>query len=89
VSEPFRMDVSWREWYYEPGPAPGGLRVGDSLRVREDRLTASDIEAAKAAIAEATGGALVDEELEFYARTALTPAFTTAAGIAPHGRHSE
>lgn len=37
MPEPFRMDVSWREWFYEAGPHPAtdGLSVGDHLPMVE------------------------------------------------------
>lgn len=44
-SKPFRMDVSWREWYYEPGPSPEGAQVGDHIPMREDCITTADVDA--------------------------------------------
>ena len=50
MSTPYRLDVSWREWYYGPGPSPEGYSVGDHVPMREDRITPTDVEAVTATL---------------------------------------
>jgi hypothetical protein len=76
----YRLDVSWREWYYvnaDGGELPEGTKVGNAVAMREDRVLDSDVRAAVEAVHRETGGALTDDEAEFYARTVLAAVLAT------------